>query len=346
MLKEFLEKRPDSPFAAGARKQLAELDSISKDKGNSAFQQSDTAKLQPRQKANQQRRNDHAEKISIVQTLRSLFRGLFGSCEWLRAVCRADDGNIPITVQPNQDVGAAFPATMGTDPNNKYSPEGGLLKLTVSLSVTANGYSFLPPTGVPGRCSTIWQCSGGTTAGSTTQTWQGACATNSDSWSDVLFSGLLTVTSSGGGGGGPATPTTFNASWPTSASMSTPWGGKHRDDPQGHWPPAITNQEHVAETSDSGGLFLPPALCTTGGTGFATYLDTTLPYKILTLKLPTQWVGQPNPATVGTVTFTVPAGVAIYHCGSGSLRSAGARWSVAGAFSYRQPDSSTRPLPS
>ena len=104
--------------------------------------------------------------------------------------------------------------------------------------------------------------------------------------------------------------------------MLTPWG-KHRDDPQGHWPPAITNQEHVAETSDSGGLFLPPALCTTGGTGFATYLDTTLPYKILTLKLPTQWVGQPNPATVGTVTFTVPAGVAIYHCGSGSLAVSG-----------------------
>ena len=213
LLKDFLDKRPDSPLAGGARKELAELASLSKDKGNSAFQQSDAAKRSHGRMPTQQRRNEHAESISIVETLRSLFRGLFGSCEWLR--CRLPRGRRkhPHNGSTQPGIGRGFPATMGTDPNNKYSPEGGLLKLTVTLSVTANGYSFLPPTGSPqGDGSTIWQCSGGTTAGSTTQTWQGACATNSDSWSDVLFSGLLTVTSSGGGGGGPATPTTFNAS--------------------------------------------------------------------------------------------------------------------------------------
>ena len=260
------------------------------------------------------------------------------------AVCLAIAGNwaaasrapqnppITATVQPNQDVGVAFPATMGKGPN-KYSPEGGFFKVTLALTVTAPGYSFVPPSGnPPGDGTTIWQCIDGNAPGSTTQTWQAAGVADTNAWSDTLFSGLLTKT----GGSGPANPTPFNASV-ADISIYVDALETHSDGAKGHWPPEMTSKEHLAETAEDGGFFLPASLYPYPG-GFPASLDTTLHYKILSLRIPTQWQsiqGQTVPPTVGSVTFTAPAGVAIYHCGSGSTTVSGG--TLIGASGIRVP---------
>ena len=243
------------------------------------------------------------------------------------AVGHADNGDITATVQPNQDVGVAFPPSMGIGP--EYSPEGGLFDVTVTL-VPATGWIFVPSSVAPngGDGATIWSCTSG---GGSSQTWEGMGVTRADSWSDVLFAGLLT-TGGSGSGNGPGGPTTFDASV-ADISIYVDAMHSHLDDPDGHWPPEISSREHFAATSDCGGLFLPSCLVRTGTNGFPQQLPADSNYKILVLRLPTQWVGQPNPDTVGSVTFTVPTGVALYH-GAGSSLSGG---TLVGGSTIRVP---------
>ena len=123
-----------------------------------------------------------------------------------------------------------------------------------------------------------------------------------DDWADVYFNGTLVPITSGTSGG---TNPPFYASV---ADISIYVDALHTGTPQ------VSNAEHVAETSEGGGLYLPSALITTGTAGFPATLPTGSTYYSLIARVkPPQWVSATDAdGNVGNLTFNLPSGVAIY----------------------------------
>ena len=230
--------------------------------------------------------------------------------------CLGDNGDITAQLQPNLDVGVAFPPSMGPSP--QYSPQGGFFDVTVTLDAPSDYLIIASATQATDQDGgTVWKCTSGTTGSVGSQTWEGTGEPSLDSWSDVYFSGQLTTTGSGDG-----SPPPF---WASVADISVYVDamGLHSDEPSTHhWPPVIGHAEHDAETSEGGGFYVPPAIVTTGTGDFpSSLLPTGSNYKTIILRLKTpEWTGDPSPdGNVGSLTFGPPTGVAIYDLSTGSL---------------------------
>ena len=224
-----------------------------------------------------------------------------------------DNGDITATLKVNNDVGVAFPGSMGSGP--EYSPEGGFFDIYVTLQAPSGWLIIASDTTDSGDGATLWNCTNGSTGLVSNQTWEGIGVTSSDDWSDVFFAGNLTKPGTGPGNG---TPPPFWASV-ADTSIYVDALGLHQDQ---YWTPQVSDEEHQAETSEDGGLYLPPAIVTTGSDGaFPTQLPSDCNYKLLILRLKTpQWVGSASSdGNVGNANFTVPTGVALYDCGTGAL---------------------------
>ena len=210
------------------------------------------------------------------------------------------DGALTVNLIPSQDVGVAFPPAMGPSP--QYSPQGGAFSVTVTL-VAPSGYdidasSDQSPSGDP---SSIWTSSP-TTGLVSSQTWQGIGVAGQDDWADVYFNGNLVPIVSGTTGG---TNPPFYASV---ADISV------YVDALGTGSPQVSNAEHVAETSEGGGAYLPPGMITAGTAGFPATLPTgSGNYTLIARVKPPQWVSATDAdGNVGNLTFSLPDGVAIY----------------------------------
>ena len=210
------------------------------------------------------------------------------------------DGALTVNLIPSQDVGVAFPPAMGPSP--QYSPQGGVFSVTVTL-VAPSGYdidasSDQSPSGDP---SSIWTSSP-TTGLVSSQTWQGIGVAGQDDWADVYFNGNLVPIVSGTTGG---TNPPFYASV---ADISV------YVDALGTGSPQVSNAEHVAETSEGGGAYLPPGMITAGTAGFPATLPTgSGNYTLIARVKPPQWVSATDAdGNVGNLTFSLPDGVAIY----------------------------------
>lgn len=221
-------------------------------------------------------------------------------------LCLGNDGDLTVNLLPNQDVGVAFPPSMGLSP--LYSPQGGVFNVTITL-VAPSEYSIdassdVPPAGDP---SSIWTSSV-TTGLVNSQTWLGIGVAGNDDWADVYFAGRLVPRVSGDTGGGTNPP--FYASV-ADISIYVDALGAHIDE---HWTPEVSNAEHVAETSENGGLYIPSPMITTGTSGFPLTLPMNSDYKTMIARVkPPQWVSATDAdGNVGNLTFTLPPGVAIY----------------------------------
>ncbi len=230
------------------------------------------------------------------------------------ARCLGDDGDITASLRVSQDVGLAFPASMGTGPN--YSPEGGIFDVTVKLAAPFGWFIDAPKTTYTGD-ATLWNCTDGSTGLVASQTWEGVGAPSVDDWSDVFFAGNLTQNAPGNGPGSGAPPA-FQASV-ADISIYVDALNAHQDQ---YWTPQVSNAEHQAETSEGGGFYLPAGIILTlSGGAFPAGLPSNCNYEIMILRLETpQWVGAASAdGNVGSASFTVPTGVALYDCGTGSL---------------------------
>ena len=215
--------------------------------------------------------------------------------------CLGDNGDIDAYLQPNLDVGVAFPPSMGPSP--KFSPQGDYFDVTVTLW-SPGGYYIIgdDTTSSYWDGATIWKCTSGSTGSVESQTWEGTGWMLEDDWADVFFSGNLTTT-----GGSNGSPPPF---WASVADISIYVDalGLHSDEPNSHhWPPQVGLTgffylQQEAET-EGGGFYLPPAIITTGTSGFpSSLLPTGSNYKTLILRLKTPtWIASLVPmATLGT----------------------------------------------
>ena len=187
-----------------------------------------------------------------------------------------------------------------------------MFRVKVTLTPpTGSGWQLASSSANDADGVTTWTFSA-TDSSSTAHVWIGTGKRGQDGWSDVLFTGTLTQAGTGNG-----TPPPFDASV-ADISIYVDALSAHTDGFTGHWPPVRTSKEHFAETSQNGGLYLPPSLTGTNNT-FPSQLDTSTSYKTLALYLEPQWVPS-TPTTVGTATFTLAGtGLALYRVSSGSL---------------------------
>ena len=152
--------------------------------------------------------NHHRPRKTSVLTMAISLVVLLGG----EACCLADNGRIKAKLNPppNNDVGVAFPPSMGPDrlppdQDPKYTPMGNYFKVFVDL-LAPDGYSLTTSGGtLAGDGSTIWTCKGPldssgnalAVSGTTPQTWEGKGVRREDSWSDMLFPAQLAATRRG-----------------------------------------------------------------------------------------------------------------------------------------------------
>ena len=154
----------------------------------------------------------------------------------------------------------------------------------------------------------IWTSSP-TTGAVASQTWTGVGLANQDDWADVYFNGtLLPITSGTTGGTNPP----FYASV---ADISI------YVDALGTGAPQVSNAEHVAETSEGGGAYLPSGMITTGTAGFPRHASRRFRHLFADSEGETPSMGERHDANgnVGNMTLYPPAGVAIYDLTTGTL---------------------------
>ena len=228
-------------------------------------------------------------------------------------VRRADDGDISATLQPNQNIGLAFPATMGSGAN-KYSPEGGVFVVTVTLTVSSSSYSIAAPSSgtLGGDGNDHWLHVGNVGQPRRERQLSGLAGPGINRRFDrfrLVRRGLFRHARSRSKRRGKRGPGASNLGRRRCRHqhLRRCAGRASFRGPSGHRLPTPDNAEHAAASSGSGGLYLPPALCLTGTNGVTALgnnLDTSSAYKILDLRLTTNWqpmLGQATPGTVGSL---------------------------------------------
>ena len=215
---------------------------------------------------------------------------------------------------------------MGSGP--EYSPQGDFFDVEVTLTPAGN-YFIVPPTAAGGDGEVAWNCTAGSAGLAFSQTWEGIGTTDEDGWSDVFFAGTLMPLISGTG---PGTLPPFYASVADISIYVDALQDYSDEAGSREWPPVISWEEHDAETTEYGptGFYVPPSMVTTGTGGFPAQLPANSNYKILILRLLPRWSGPPNPATVGSLTFSLPSGLAIYDGDTFSLVTGAIRVPAAG----------------
>lgn len=135
-----------------------------------------------------------------------------------------------------------------------------MFRVKVTLTPpTGSGWQLASSSANDADGVTTWTFSA-TDSSSTAHVWIGTGKRGQDGWSDVLFTGTLTQAGTGNG-----TPPPFDASV-ADISIYVDALSAHTDGFTGHWPPVRTSKEHFAETSQNGGLYLPPSLTGTNNT--------------------------------------------------------------------------------